>query len=480
MNYIIGKKVAGDKMGDFGIHLYENDFALDIKGDYEEGLAKEIDNVILTQNLINHYSNDNDIYYQMMFWVILADVQWKYGRLMDKVKKKALYYLDDEELLDNCLIEVESLKEIRKKELLDVRERLVNGTAGKKKVKQLRLYRCEWSIGDVFEYQLHMDASGDYKGYYIYFVKCGEEKWYPGHVCPVVYLYAGVFKEQKNLSDLDGTDYLPLPLMRACDNIETKFNYRILLISTSKRIIPQKYLKYIGNSGKIGIYEEEDSRNISYGRPVRWKKIEDYFIETWKSWKDCFDSGKMIKSEILKFKGRISRDENYVRVFYSNSDYKVDYGVHRYIFSEEIQKKKLRIFPFLWSFSIIVEQIESHDSDKWNGARYRFLYYEAKDMFYGCEERKIRIPKAIKDCIYIDIYDSHYDHLYYCDYSENFLCASFYDKIANIYAVGNPDSQGECIEFTKGQYALINDTKLVAIYIDLNKAKGNAEDSLRA
>ena len=65
MNYIIGKKVAGDKMGDFGIHLYENDFALDIKGDYEEGLAMEIDNVILTQNLINHYSNDNDIYYQI-------------------------------------------------------------------------------------------------------------------------------------------------------------------------------------------------------------------------------------------------------------------------------------------------------------------------------------------------------------------------------------------------------------------------------
>ena len=33
-------------MGDFGIHLYENDFALDIKGEYEEGLRNGVSNCI--------------------------------------------------------------------------------------------------------------------------------------------------------------------------------------------------------------------------------------------------------------------------------------------------------------------------------------------------------------------------------------------------------------------------------------------------
>lgn len=450
-------------MGDFGKHLYENDFALDIKGDYEDGLAKGIDNKQLTQSLIEYYSEEEDIYYQMMFWVILADIQWQYGKVSEKVRKMALHYLEDENLLDSCLMEAESLKDIRKKELLDVRERLVSGTVGKKKVKVRRLYKCEWNIGDVFEYQLHTDDSGEYNGYYIYFVKCGEETWYPGHICPDVYVYAGVYKEQQQLCDLDGVEFLPAPLMRACDNVNEKFMYRVLLLSTSKRVVPQKYIRFLGNI-KIVRNGKEIGSDKPPGNSIKWKGLDEYFIKSWESWKDCFDPGKMIKSETLKFKGRISRDEDYVRFFYSNSDYKTDDDVRRWIYSDGVEKVRLKLFPFLWSFAVIAERTESHDSPKWNGARYHLLYCEAKDLFYGCEERNLSIPTSIKDDIFMDVYDSHHDHIYYCDYSADFGCHSYYDKQNGIYSTGNPDGDGQCIEFAKGQYAVIKDTKLVIVY----------------
>ena len=452
-------------MGDFGIHLYENDFVLDVKESYEEGLRNKVNNVELTRQMIEQYSNEIDDYYQMLFWVVLADIQWINGKLLDNVKEKALDYLNNDDLLDSCLNEIGALKDKRKTELLEIKKRISIPQHNEKTIRNKVLYKCEWSVGDVFEYQFHSADSKEYDGYFIYFVKCDEETWYPGHICPIIYLYAGLYKERKELSELNSIEFLPTPLVRALDKNENKYEYRILLLSTSKRVIPSKHLRYIGHTK---IRENIKEKVHSSRRPLKWKDLELYFVSTWKSWNDCFVNGQMVEEETHKFRGRIPEDEDCVRAFYNGSNYHTDSDVRRWITENITEDDTVRLYPYLWSFSVVMVHCEFHDSDRWNGARYQLLRCEAKDLLFDYEDGIIELPESVKEQVYIDIYTAHHKKVYYCDFFEEFLCKSYYDKKKNIYVVGNPEATGKCIEFAQGQYVIIAGTKIHAFFVDLN------------
>lgn len=461
-------------MGDWSNGLYDNDFALDIKDDYEEGLAKGIDDVTLTQNLIDQYSNDDDIYYQMMFWVILADVQWKYGKLSDRVKNEALHYLDDEELLDNCLIEVESLKDIRKKVLLDVRERLVSGTFGKKKVKQPRLYRCEWNIGDVFEYQLHTDDSGKYRGYYIYFIMYKLQEWHPGHICPLVFVFSDIYSEKQSISVLSDIDICPQyykpPRIYKKD---LRLQYRLLILSTSSRAIPKKYIRKIGNMNipKLKTIEQTDAMGKTY-YPIKWQEIERYFVDNWIAWSGKFSKGKFQVNRIGEFDGRIPQNEDNIRYsYYAKGLYKDNIRntvYDRVSDSASNNESRLIIYPYISHFFIVSYFVELMKIENDYYSRYYFSQCKCNELLPMCENAEIVIPESKRGCVFVD-YKALKNNasVFYCDYSEKFVCKSYYDNGNNILAVGNPKGAGQCIEFADGQYAVINGTKLVAVFVNL-------------
>ena len=82
-------------MGVFGVKIYEDDIALDVKEEYLEKLKKGIEDEIALKEIIKEYKDYiSDIDDGPVFWIALADTMWNEGRLTEEVKKEALNAID--------------------------------------------------------------------------------------------------------------------------------------------------------------------------------------------------------------------------------------------------------------------------------------------------------------------------------------------------------------------------------------------------
>ncbi len=283
-------------MGAWGPGLYQDDVAEEIRDDYKDGLEKEPNEIALTDRIIEQsqfFLNDPDD--APIFWFALADTQWKLGRLEDRVKEKALYYI--EEGGDLRRWEEENPKQAPKRAavLEKLKEELLSPQPEKKKISVPRLYKCEWQIGDVYVYPLDSENAIErgFKGKSLLFHKIGETKWYPGHVVPVVRVkladsdnlpktteafnrlrYLQVWLQQykwifpsKNPSEQEKLlkEYQTLPI------------FQMVLLNTSKRIIPKKMF-YLEN------FKDVESPTLEWvpedwAYPsTLWKNFDTYFL----------------------------------------------------------------------------------------------------------------------------------------------------------------------------------------------------------
>lgn len=93
-------------MGTWGTGLYSNDIALDLKGTYtrllKEGKTKEeVERLTIEQYKDTMTCEDEDDYETIDAWLVLADLEWKYGRLSEKVKARAFGYLESGKALES-------------------------------------------------------------------------------------------------------------------------------------------------------------------------------------------------------------------------------------------------------------------------------------------------------------------------------------------------------------------------------------------
>lgn len=284
-------------MGAWGTSLYANDSACDVRGEYVDKLRFGKSNEEATEELIN--SNQDimgDMEEEPLFWYALADTQWNYGRLLPKVKEKALYFLSQKE-------ELERWKDSGKKQynawintLSKLKEKLLSPQPCEKKVSRYRIYRCKWNLGDVFAYRFSSEYSKEkgFFGYYVLFRKVSEDTWHPGHIIPVVQVYMWIGKEIPLLSELSGMELLPTfykPLALA--NLPDKrLEFEIELISESEKAIPKDNLTFLGNiqgedlipfrgydywTGYFSVGWESSKYNV---------KFERYIIDMYLAWKD--------------------------------------------------------------------------------------------------------------------------------------------------------------------------------------------------
>jgi hypothetical protein len=132
-------------MGTFGHKIFQDDFALDIRGRYLDMLYDGISNEQATNELITeHLSADADE--MPVFWLSLAATQWEYGRLTDIVKQKALSIIDSGADQENW-----NGNKKRFKELDNLKLKLL---AGQPKEKKLVQRRIKTQSGDVFVFKL--------------------------------------------------------------------------------------------------------------------------------------------------------------------------------------------------------------------------------------------------------------------------------------------------------------------------------------
>ena len=121
-------------MGTWGTGIFQSDYALDVKDTYMDRIRKGEDDESVMNSLIAEYEREGDFNYddtRYVFWLALAYIQWKTGRLDPMVKERALSCIQDGSELELWKGETETTYRHRKKALADLEEALLSPAAKK-------------------------------------------------------------------------------------------------------------------------------------------------------------------------------------------------------------------------------------------------------------------------------------------------------------------------------------------------------------
>lgn len=282
-------------MGAWGTSLYANDTTCDIRGDYIDKLRRGKSNEEVTQELIDQYKDiEGDREEEPLFWFALADTQWNYGRLLPEVKEKALYFLEKEDEWERWKEAGDKKLNAWIKTLTELKKKLDSPLPEKKKISRYHFYQCSWKLGDVFAYRFSGEYSKEknFYGQYVVFRKVSEDSYWPGHIVPVVQVYKWIGEEIPKVDEVKTKDLLIQNFMPETlaykPNIERR--YSIKLIITSKKMIPENNLTFLGNiSGDdlIGFQGHDYlTDNISVGWDGKGynNSFEKYIIDRYLAW----------------------------------------------------------------------------------------------------------------------------------------------------------------------------------------------------
>ena len=241
-------------MGAWGTSLYANDSTSDIRGEYVDKLRRGKSNEEVTKELIEQNQDSmGDVEEEPLFWYALADTQWNYGRLLPEVKEKALYFLDQTAELERWREAGEKKLQAWQNTLDKLRQKLLTEPPPPKKVSKYRFYFCKWQLGDVYAYRFSSEFSREkgFFGQYIAFRKVSETTCWPGHIIPVVEVYNWIGNKLPELQKLQNMELLKLfypSVFQYQPKYEiTEKDYKLELLSTSARVIPNNNLTFLGN-----------------------------------------------------------------------------------------------------------------------------------------------------------------------------------------------------------------------------------------
>lgn len=200
-------------MGTWGTELYQDDDTCDIKEEYLNYLRIGKTNEEALQEVISDNEEmikDDEI--GPLFWLALADTQWKYGRLTNDIRDRALEVIDSGKDLERWK-EDKKLFQKRKKVLEKLKEKLSTQQPPEKKVRKMTFERPNWKVGDVILYQLLNEDLKNHRWYkkYVLLKVMGTEKFTIGYLDPEKYYHenevVGIFNwigdEKVNLKKID-------------------------------------------------------------------------------------------------------------------------------------------------------------------------------------------------------------------------------------------------------------------------------------
>ncbi len=279
-------------MGVWGAGLYQDDVALDIKEQYvevlREGKNKEEASLEVIEICIDYFQDADDMIPAIL---TLADMEWKYGKLMPDVKESALELIES----GTALKPFEDNKREYKKRievLQKLKEKLEGPQPPEKKIRIPRPYKCQWKIGDTFAYKLDGEAAEEkgWNGEYAIIIKVDNIVYDKTYTIPEVWIK--ITQNKKLPETEEEINKLPFLISDVCtygqylsDNYWKTKNYKIDLqlfhdhefllsyrwgiFNSSKRIIP-KELKLLGNFQHIIPPKNEYLLNNKIRRILYW------------------------------------------------------------------------------------------------------------------------------------------------------------------------------------------------------------------
>lgn len=152
--------------------------------------------------------DQKDTQFGREFWMALADIMWNYGRLTEQVKINALRAIDSCRQVTmerrgpnrQYLLQMEYLSRLEIK--------LQTPQPEQKKVATYQLFVNDWEPGDVLSYRLS-GAAEAYAGQQVFVHVVRKQKYFPGHIVPVVRVFRLTASRNLELKELQAGGYLP-------------------------------------------------------------------------------------------------------------------------------------------------------------------------------------------------------------------------------------------------------------------------------
>ncbi|MBV9719751.1 MAG: hypothetical protein JOZ77_10550 [Candidatus Eremiobacteraeota bacterium] len=156
-------------MGVWGAGIYSDDTATDVRDQYRDYLAEGLDGIAATDKLLVLFKDSQDDADDgPPFWLSLATTQFRYGRLEDRVRDRALKIIDGGS--DMARFERNGkLKRARSQVLQRLRAQLVGPQRQAAKVRRDIPSECDWEPGEVVGFKrnsgewiaLHVQGIGE-------------------------------------------------------------------------------------------------------------------------------------------------------------------------------------------------------------------------------------------------------------------------------------------------------------------------------
>jgi len=144
-------------MGAFGVALFSDDTASDVRDDFKTLIGDGLDAKEATERLLREWqSTVDDADEGPVFWLALAATQWNLGRLLPQVLEHALRVIDSGQNLDSWRDSPELKK--RQKMLAALRVKLASQPPAAKRVPKKFRSSTDWTVGSVHAYELRSKA----------------------------------------------------------------------------------------------------------------------------------------------------------------------------------------------------------------------------------------------------------------------------------------------------------------------------------
>lgn len=262
-------------MSAWGTGLYQSDIANDVKSTYLGLLKKGKDNETALSETIDMFADAiADVDDAPLFWMALADQQWKLGRLQNEVKEQAISSIESE--LGSLLWYEQSAKLGKQREqvLAELKAQLESPQPIEKKIRIKQPYICSWEIGDVFAFPLSQPVTmqNGMEARYILF-QVGGKFSFAENLIPVIRCW---------LSETTGMCEKPVFIKsQPVQRNDGSYIYAYKLLDTSERSVPKKLI-FLGNHPVI--MAEDDVNDIEYGNSgLVWKRFENTVINAFKT-----------------------------------------------------------------------------------------------------------------------------------------------------------------------------------------------------
>jgi hypothetical protein len=136
-------------MGVWGTGIFSDDTAADVRDEYRECLAEGMDGRAATDKLLAMFSDSQeDQDDEPPFWLSLAAAQYRYGRLEDRVRDRAVRIIDDGTDVARFSRDPK-LGRARERVLKKLRGQLVGPQRQPVKIRREIPTECDWAVGEV-------------------------------------------------------------------------------------------------------------------------------------------------------------------------------------------------------------------------------------------------------------------------------------------------------------------------------------------